>query len=85
MIEEDLSWVDECVTCSIHKLGWVMRDVRIKVKRVLPSSFLTQTITKREAQAERQSFCVHILWLCINCEIVVTWMSFNFPHREETL
>jgi hypothetical protein len=22
MIEEDLSRIDECVTCSIHKLGW---------------------------------------------------------------
>jgi hypothetical protein len=62
MIEEDLSRVDECVTRSIHKLGWVMRDVRIKVKRVLPSSFLTQTITKRKKHKPRDK-----AFVCIFC------------------
>jgi hypothetical protein len=41
--------------------NWVLglRDVRIKVKRVLPSSFLAQTITKRKKHSSQPKPTTH--------------------------
>jgi hypothetical protein len=45
---EDLSRVEESATKSTYKLGVGLIDMRIKVKRVLPSLFLAPIITKRK-------------------------------------
>jgi hypothetical protein len=45
MVEEDLSRVEKSAIKSTYL---VLRDVRIKVKRVLPSLFLAPIITKRK-------------------------------------
>jgi hypothetical protein len=49
IIEEDLSRVEESATKSTYNWVFILRDVRIKVKRVLPSLFLAQIITEEEA------------------------------------
>jgi hypothetical protein len=48
MIEEDLSRVEESATKSTYRLGLGLRDVRRRVRRVLPSSFLAPPTTKRK-------------------------------------
>jgi hypothetical protein len=47
MIQDDLTRVEESAIKSTYKLGVGLRDIRINVKRVLPSSFLAPTTTKR--------------------------------------
>jgi hypothetical protein len=46
MIEDDLSMVKESASKSTYKLVLGFRDVRIRVRRVLLSSFLAPTTTK---------------------------------------
>jgi hypothetical protein len=47
MIEGDLSRVEESETKFTYKLGVVLRGVRIRVRKVLSSSFSGPPTTKR--------------------------------------
>jgi hypothetical protein len=55
MIEEDLSRVEESATISTYKLGVGLRDVRIKVKRVLPCLFKIQLSQRRRITQTNQN------------------------------
>jgi hypothetical protein len=48
MIKEYLSRVEESATKSTYRLVLVLRDVRIRVRRVLPSLFQAPPTTKRK-------------------------------------
>jgi hypothetical protein len=58
MIEDDLNHVEE--SASPHT-NWVfvLRDVRIRVKRVLPSLFLAPTTTKRRKHSNPPKLTTH--------------------------
>jgi hypothetical protein len=59
MIEDDLSRVEDSATKFTYKLGLVWRDVRIKVKIVLPSLFLAPIITKRKKHSNQLKPTTH--------------------------
>jgi hypothetical protein len=59
MVEEDLSRVEQSATKSTYRLILVLRVVRIRVRRVLPSLFLAPPITKRKQQSNSPKLTTH--------------------------
>jgi hypothetical protein len=57
MIMDDLSQVKESASKSTYKLG--LNDVRIRVRRVLLSSFLAPTTTKRRKHSNQPKPTTH--------------------------
>jgi hypothetical protein len=55
MIEENLTRVEKCATKFTYRLGIVLSGVRIRVRRVLSSSFPSPPTTKRSSNQIHQS------------------------------
>jgi hypothetical protein len=59
LIEDDLNRVDESAIKSTYKLVLIFRDVRIRMRRVLPSLFLASTTTKRRKHSNPPKLTTH--------------------------
>jgi hypothetical protein len=59
MIKEDLSQVEECATNPHTDWMLVLRGVRIRIRRVLPSSFPAPPTTMREQQSNPPNLTTH--------------------------
>jgi hypothetical protein len=57
--EDDLSRVEESATKYTYKLVLVLRGVRIRVRRVLPSSFPAPPTIKRRKQSNPSKLITH--------------------------
>jgi hypothetical protein len=55
MIEENLTRVEKCATKSTYRLDIILSGVRIRVRRVLPSSFPSPPTMKRSSNQIHQS------------------------------
>jgi hypothetical protein len=59
LIEEDLSRIEKSATKSIYKLGVGFERCENKGEKVLPSSFLVQTTTKRKKHSKQPKSTTH--------------------------